>query len=354
MTPPPTAPTAGISSRGLTLAGLAISWVGAVAYAMCVGAMPMTVREVLAALGLGSGPVDPVVAMTVTEIRLPRVLLGSITGATLAVAGAALQGIFRNPLADAGLIGVSSGGALGAVLAIAGGVATLPGLAGLNESITMAASAFVGAVGCTVLTLALATRDGRTSVVTMLLAGIAINAGSFAVIGYFMYAADNEELRNITLWTLGSLSGGTDRTNVVALAAAIGGGVVIFRDRRALDLMLLGESEAFHLGVAVDRLKWRIVLSSALMVGTVVAFAGLIGFVGLVVPHVCRLIGGPSHRFLVPASALLGAALLVLADVGARTLAAPQELPIGVLTAAFGAPFFLALLLAASRRNALI
>ncbi len=331
------------------LIALALLWVGAVALGLCVGALRVSVSDVVAALW-DRNSVSAAFAAVVRDIRLPRVILGSLTGAGLAVAGAALQGVVRNPLADPGLIGVSSGAALGAVLAIAGGWTTLPGLSALSGTLGIAACAFAGAIVVAMLTLRLATHDGHTSVMTLLLAGIAVNAGAFAIIGYFMYAADNAQLRNITLWTLGSLAGGTWQTNAVAaIAVAVGVGV-LFRDARALDLMLLGESEAFHMGVNVQSLKRRVVCVSALMVGAVVAFAGLIGFVGLVVPHMVRLTLGPTHRALIPASALLGAALLVLSDVGARTLAAPAELPIGVLTAAAGAPFFLGLLLAARRR----
>lgn len=335
----------------VAIAGLVVAWVAVVAVALTTGAMGIPLAGVLAAFGIGSSPVDPLMVTAVLDIRLPRIALGSLTGAGLAMSGAALQGIFRNPLADPGLIGVSSGAALGAVLSIAGGLATLPALAGVSGSLLIAVSAFAGALGATLLTLRLATRDGRTSVVTLLLAGIAINAGAFAAIGYFMYAADNAELRNITMWTLGSLAGGTGTTTAVAAVVVLLGGALLVRDRRALDLMLLGEAEAFHLGVDVEGLKRRTVLVSAFMVGTVVAFAGLIGFVGLVVPHIVRLLLGPSHRVLIPASALLGAALLVFADVGARTLAAPAELPIGVLTAAVGAPFFLALLVGRNARD---
>lgn len=335
---------------GWIYAALALLWVIAVGAGLCIGALDVPLRDVLRAFADRTS-VSPAFAAVVLDIRLPRVILGSLTGAALAVSGAALQGVVRNPLADPGLIGVSAGAAVGAVLAIAGGIASLPGLAALGGSAVIALCAFAGALVASFATLKLATRDGRTSVVTLLLAGIAINAGGGALLGYFMYAADNEQLRNITLWTLGSLAGGSTETNLVAGVVVGLGLVLLFRDRDRLDLMLLGEAEAFHVGVNVEALKRRVVLISALMVGAVVAFAGLIGFVGLVVPHICRLLFGPSHRALLPASALLGAALLAFADVGARTIAAPAELPIGVLTAALGTPFFLALLLGAQRRS---
>lgn len=343
---------AGAGRTWLIYGAMAAFWAASVVAGLCIGALDVPVQDVLRAL-IDRDQVSAAFAAVVLDIRLPRILLGSLTGAALAVAGASLQGVVRNPLADPGLIGVSSGAALGAVLAIAGGIATLPGLAALSGSLVIAVSAFAGALVASVVTLRLATEDGRTSVMTLLLAGIAINAGAAAVIGYFMYAADNEQLRNITLWTLGSLAGGSTETNLTAGVVVLVGLVVLFRDRDRLDLMLLGEAEAFHVGVNVESLKRRVVLLSALMVGAVVAFSGLIGFVGLVVPHICRLLLGPSHRTLLPASAFLGAGLLAFADIGARTLAAPAELPIGVLTAALGTPFFLGLLIAAQRRGGL-
>ncbi len=332
------------------LGALALGCVFLAIHALTTGALGLSAGDVFAALG--GGEADEITRATVLEIRLPRLLLALTCGAALAVSGAALQGIFRNGLADPGLIGVSSGAALGAVLGIAFGIAAVPALNGVAGTFAIAGAAFTGALGTTMLTLRLATRGGQTSVVTLLLAGIAINAGCFAAIGYFIYAADNTQLRNITLWTLGSLGGATPETAVVAVVTTVACSLIIWRFAAQLDLMLLGEAEAFHLGTDVETLKRTVVVASALMVGACVAFSGLIGFIGLVTPHIARLLIGPSHRTLLPASALLGAGLLVVADTIARTAAAPAELPIGVLTAAVGAPFFLGLLLAGRHQGA--
>lgn len=320
---------------------------GAVA-ATTFGAMPIPLARVLSALvaplGIAFGDGHSAIEASVLwNLRIPRLALATFGGAALALAGAGLQGIFRNPLADPGLIGATSGAALGAVLTIATGAAVLPAIAGISGATTVAAGAFVGALTATGVVYVLATRNGRTSVVTMLLTGVAINALGGAVLGAITYTSTDSQLRNITLWTLGSLGGATWNSVALSGLTLTVGAFVIWRAADSLDLLQLGESEAFHVGVEVDALKRRVVWSSALLVAGIVAFAGLIGFVGLVVPHLVRLLVGPSHRLLVAAAAILGAALLVWADVIARTIVAPSEMPIGVITAILGAPFFLVL-----------
>ncbi len=277
------------------------------------------------------------------QIRLPRTLLGLTVGAVLALCGVAMQGLFRNPLADPGLVGVSSGAALGAAIAIVGGAA----LGGLPEAFApylLSFSAFLGGLGVTALVYRLGRRNGETSVATMLLAGIALTALAGAAIGLFTYLADDSTLRTLTFWNLGSLNGASyARLWPLLLVTAA---VALWLPRRAkvLNALLLGESEARHLGFAVERIKRELVFCTALGVGAAVAAAGMIGFVGLVVPHLMRLLVGPDHRVLLPASALAGASLLLLADLAARLLLAPAELPIGIVTALIGAPFFLYLL----------
>ena len=281
--------------------------------------------------------------LIVGQLRLPRALLGLAVGAVLALAGVAMQGLFRNPLADPGLIGVSSGAALGAALAIVGGawlgqppVWLAPWLLSL--------CAFGGGLGVTALVYRLGRRDGETRVATMLLAGIALSALTGAGIGLFSYLADDATLRSLTFWNLGSLNGASYARLWPLLPVCLGVALWLPRRAAALNALLLGESEARHLGFDVERLKRELVLCVALGVGAAVAAAGMIGFVGLVVPHLVRLLTGPDHRLLLPASALAGAALLLLADLAARLLLAPAELPIGTLTALLGAPFFLYLL----------
>jgi iron complex transport system permease protein len=274
---------------------------------------------------------------------MPRTLLGLMVGTVLALCGVAMQGLFRNPLADPGLVGVSSGAALGAAVAIVGGAA----FGGLPEAFApylLSACAFVGGLLVTALVYRLGRRDGQTHVATMLLAGIALTALAGAAIGLFTYLADDATLRTLTFWNLGSLNGASYARLWPLLLATLAVALWLPRRARALNALLLGESEARHLGFDVERLKRELVLCTALGVGAAVAAAGLIGFIGLVVPHLMRLLVGPDHRLLLPASALAGASLLLLADLAARLALAPAELPIGIVTALIGAPFFLYLL----------
>ncbi|MDF3845875.1 iron chelate uptake ABC transporter family permease subunit [Pseudomonas citronellolis] len=282
--------------------------------------------------------------LIVGQIRLPRTLLGIATGGVLALAGVAMQGLFRNPLADPGLIGVSSGAALGAAIAIVFG-ASMGGLPEAFAPYLLSACAFGGGLLVTALVYRLGRHNGQTSVATMLLAGIALTALAGALIGLFTYLADDATLRTLTFWNLGSLNGASyPRLWPLLLVTLL---VACWLPRRvdALNALLLGESEARHLGFDVERLKVELILCTALGVGAAVAAAGLIGFIGLVVPHLLRLIVGPDHRVLLPASMFGGAILLLLADLVARLALAPAELPIGIVTALIGAPFFLYLLI---------
>ncbi|MDH1338280.1 MULTISPECIES: iron ABC transporter permease [Pseudomonas] len=281
--------------------------------------------------------------LIMAQIRMPRTLLGLTVGMVLALCGVAMQGLFRNPLADPGLVGVSSGAALGAAVAIVGGAA----FGGLPEAFApylLSACAFVGGLLVTALVYRLGRREGQTNVATMLLAGIALTALAGAAIGLFTYLADDATLRTLTFWNLGSLNGASYARLWPLLLATLAVALWLPRRARALNALLLGESEARHLGFDVERLKRELVFCTALGVGAAVAAAGLIGFIGLVVPHLMRLLVGPDHRLLLPASALAGASLLLLADLVARLALAPAELPIGIVTALIGAPFFLYLL----------
>lgn len=282
--------------------------------------------------------------LIVSQIRLPRALLGLAVGAVLALSGVAMQGLFRNPLADPGLIGVSSGAALGAAVAIVGG-AMLGGISEAWSPYILSICAFAGGLGVTALVYRLGRRDGQTHVATMLLAGIALAALAGAAIGLFTYLADDATLRTLTFWNLGSLNGASYERLWPLLLITFAVALWLPRRAKALNALLLGESEARHLGFAVEKLKRELVFCTALGVGAAVAAAGMIGFIGLVVPHVLRLAVGPDHRVLLPASALAGASLLLFADLAARLILAPAELPIGIVTALIGAPFFLYLLL---------
>ena len=278
------------------------------------------------------------------QIRLPRTLLGLAVGGVLALSGVAMQGLFRNPLADPGLVGVSSGASLGAAIAIVGGSA-FGGLPDAFGPYLLSLCAFLGGLGVTALVYRLGRRNGQTSVAVMLLAGIALTALAGSTVGLFTYLADDATLRTLTFWNLGSLNGASYARLWPLLFVTVAVSLWLPRRASALNALLLGESEANHLGVNVEGLKRELVFCTALGVGAAVAAAGMIGFVGLVVPHLVRLLAGPDHRVLLPASVLAGAALLLFADLIARLALAPAEMPIGIVTAFLGAPFFLYLLL---------
>jgi len=280
-------------------------------------------------------------ALIVGQIRLPRVLLAAVMGATLAICGAAMQGLFRNPLADPSLIGVTAGASLGAALVIVTGGGMLQGYTGLT---LMSAGAFAGGVIAVIFVYRLATSPNGTSVATMLLAGIAITALSGAIGSLLEFFADNDMLRRISLWKMGGLDGANYPRLLLAAVVSAVVLVALPRYARALNALLLGESEARHLGIQVDRIKVALITWVAIGVGTSVALVGTIAFVGLVVPHMVRMLAGPDHRYLMPASALAGALLLVVADALARVLVAPTELPVGVITSIVGVPFFISLL----------
>jgi iron complex transport system permease protein len=294
-------------------------------------------------LGLGATP-DPVQETVLLAIRLPRAVLAVLVGAVLAVCGASLQGLFRNPLADPGLIGVSTGSALAAALAIVLGGSLLASLSPAAAAWLLPGAAFVGGVATTFLVYAVAARDGRCDVATMLLAGVALNSIAGAAIGLLVFLSDDAQLRELNFWMLGSLSGITWERLLPALPFMLVPLVVLPGLGRHLNALLLGETEADHLGFDVENVKRVLIVLVALAVGAAVALTGVIGFVGLVVPHLVRLVLGPDHRALLPCAALLGAALLLLADLLARTLVLPAELPIGILTSCVGGPFFLWLL----------
>ncbi|MEE1779657.1 MULTISPECIES: FecCD family ABC transporter permease [Streptomyces] len=313
-----------------------------------LGAYDIPLGDVLSSLqhrvGLGGQALDRVAESVLWNVRLPRVTLALLVGSSLGCAGALMQGVFGNPLAEPGVIGISSGAAVGAVASIALGL-TFFG----NWTITVCA--FVSGLATVLLVYVLSRSGGRTEVVTLILTGIAVNAFAGALIGLFIFFADNAQITQITFWQLGSLSQATwPKVLAVLPCAALGLLVAPFHARK-LDLLALGERPARHLGVDVERLRIVLVLVVALLTAAAVAVAGIISFVGLLVPHLLRMANGPGHRFLVPGSALGGALVLVAGDLAARTVADPAELPLGVLTALFGSPFFFWLLRRTRRRQ---
>lgn len=283
------------------------------------------------------------------QVRLPRMLTGLAVGASLAVAGALMQGLFRNPLADPALLGVSAGASLGAILAIVMG-ATLPlAVQAATGWALVPLAAFVGGWMAMLILYHIATREGRTSVATMLLAGIALAAIIGAISGIVIFRADDSQLRDLTFWGMGSLAGASWVKLGAALPIMLMALAASLSISRGLNALSLGEAVALHVGADVQRIKRSAILAAAALAGSAVALSGGIGFIGIVAPHLLRLAIGPDHRFLLPASALLGGVLLVGADLISRTIIAPAELPIGILTALMGGPFFLWLLLSNRR-----
>ena len=309
-----------------------------------VGAVGITPAQIFglvtSRLGWQTFAFDGVQDYVFFTIRIPRVLFAGLIGASLALAGAALQGLYRNPLADPGLIGVSSGAALAAAFVIAG----LGQFAGASFAFFVPLAAFAGGLLTTALVYALSIRNGRVSTTRMLLTGIAVNALAAAGVGIIVWGSTDAQLRSITFWRLGSLGAATWTTLGLIAPFALLALLALPRHAGRLNLLSLGEREAGLLGVNVPRLQLEVIVSSALAVAASVAFTGLIGFVGLIAPHLMRLLLGSDHRRLLPASALFGASLLIVADTVARTVSAPAELPIGVITALIGAPVFLLIL----------
>ncbi len=322
--------------------GLSAGLFAVVLGSLLIGAYPITLAELGKVFGslFTAGPKDTSYFL-IFNIRLPRILLGLITGAGLAITGAAIQGLFRNPLADPTLIGVSSGAVLFAVIAIVLLSTALAPITQWLQQATVTIAAFIGSMLTTYLVYALAKTKQTVSVMTMLLAGIAISALASAVVGFMIFLSNDEQLRTITFWTLGSLSGATWLSLGITVPLILGGILFLARQARELNALLLGEKEAAYLGVPVEKVKTRIIVLSALIVGVCISQTGIIGFVGLVIPHFLRLLFGSNYRALLPLSALTGAIFLVATDTLARTIVSPAELPIGIITAIIGAPFFL-------------
>lgn len=309
--------------------------------------------SIISPLGLFGNPESTELAreqVILSAIRLPRALMAILVGASLAVCGAVMQGLFRNPLADPSLIGVSSGASAGASFMIVFGASILQGNQILGLSL-VSLGAVLGAVLAVFLVYRLATNRYGTSVITMLLSGVAIGAVASALNNLFTYFADSVMLRRISVWEMGNLEGASwERVLLMAIAAL----VLLWRVpryRQALNAFLLGESEARYLGIDVEWVKKELIIITAFAVGVSVVVVGNIAFVGLVVPHILRGAIGPDHRYLIPATALAGAILLLLADMAARTIIAPAELPAGILTALVGAPVFFTLLVKSRSLN---
>lgn len=348
--PPVTTPLAGVTTSAPARAGrrtttvwalfvgLALALVALAVVSAGSGQLRIPPAEVLGSvlerLGIGSGGVThPNGEAALWSIRFPRVVMALLVGAALASAGALMQGVFGNPLADPGVVGVSSGAALAACTVIVFGWSFL-------GSWTVAAFAFVGGLLTTLLVYFVSRSGGRTEVVTLVLTGVAVNAMCGAGIAFLTFLGDQQAREQIVFWQLGSLNGTRWQYVAVVAPLVVVGTVGVLLLARRLDLLSLGERSARHLGVDVERLRIVSVVLVALLTAAAVAFCGIIAFVGLVVPHLIRMVVGPGHRVLLPASALGGAVLLLAADLVARTAVAYADLPIGMLTALVGGPFF--------------
>lgn len=307
---------------------------------IAVGALSLGLGDVLTALWarIGAVPTESseiLAYKVVWDLRLPRMLTAMVVGASLATCGAAMQGLFGNPLADPGIVGVSSGASLGAILVVVLQISTF----GIW---TLPAGAFLAGTATTFVIYALARpgRDGGDNA-RLLLVGIAVNATGGAIAGYLTYLATAEQLQSLTFWSMGSLASARWITVGITLPIAAVGVLLLMLWARPLDLLALGERQARHLGVDVRLLRRKLILVTALLVAAAVSFNGTIGFVGLVVPHLFRLMIGPAHRLLIPFSAAGGALLMIVADLAARTFDPPNEIPIGVIMGSLGGPFFL-------------
>jgi len=338
-------------ARGAALsASLAIVLVVAIVLSSVTGQLPVVPSEVVGSLLRAVGiqnpwaPTDQIVEATLWVVRFPRIVMGLAVGAALAVAGAVMQAIFGNPLAEPGVVGVSSGAALGASAAIVFGVTAL-------GSWSIALFAFAGGLLATLLVYFVSRANGRTEVVTLLLTGIAINAFAGAGLAFLLFVGDTASREQVIFWQLGSLNGSLWNEVLIVAVITVAGLVAALLLSRRYDLLALGERNARHLGVNVEALRIGSIILVALLTGVAVAFCGIIAFVGLVIPHLIRMIIGPGHRYLILASAVGGGALLTLADLLARTIVSGADLPIGMLTSLIGGPFFFYLLYRQRKRS---
>lgn len=281
----------------------------------------------------------------VWDVRASRIVMAIIIGSMLSVSGTSLQGLFRNPLATGDLIGLTAGATLMAAITIVLGGHFREYLPEAVQFSLVGIAAFIGSLLAMLLVYKISTSGGKTNVVMMLLSGVAISAIGFSITGFLIYISKDEQLRDLTFWNMGSLAAATWTKNIILAVILIISYVILLPKGKALNAMMLGEKDAQHLGINVERLKKQIVIIVSLMVGSCVAFSGTIGFVGLIVPYILRLLFKSNYSFILPLSAIFGSVLLLTADTVSRSVVEPSELPIGILTAMMGAPIFIAILL---------
>ncbi|MGC5746925.1 FecCD family ABC transporter permease [Chryseobacterium sp. NFX27] len=279
------------------------------------------------------------------DVRASRIIMAILIGSMLAVSGTSLQGLFKNPLATGEAIGLTSGATLLAAIAIVLGGYFKQYLPEVVQFSLVGISAFLGALLAMLLVYRISTSAGKTNVVMMLLSGVAITSIGFSITGFLIYISKDEQLRDLTFWNMGSLAAATWTKNIVLAVVIVISYAILLPKGKALNAMMLGERDAQHLGINVEKLKKQIVVITSLMVGTCVAFSGTIGFVGLIVPYILRLLFKSNYVFILPLSAVLGSVLLLIADTFSRSIVAPSELPIGILTSLIGGPIFIAILI---------
>lgn len=325
----------------LLVAGLAVALLAATTLAIGIGTIDVPPDQVLdvitAHLWGDTAGLDPLTNQIVWDFRTPRVLLAAVAGAGLSLAGVCLQTLVRNPLADPYVFGVSAGASLGAVIALTAG-------SGAMAAIGVAGSAFVGSLVSMLVVFAMAQRGGRLLGSSLVLAGVAIAYLGNALTGYIQLQVDPSELRGVMFWLLGSVAGASWSALTVPVIATVICALVLATQARPMNALATGDDTAAGLGVGVNQLRILLLVTSSMLTAAVVSSAGGIGFVGLIVPHAVRLVVGPDHRKVIPMSLLTGAVFLVLVDLVTRTIDRPNEMPIGIFTAALGAPFFLILL----------
>jgi iron complex transport system permease protein len=332
-----------LSFSKLMLIGFSILFLTTLS-SIAVGPMNITLVDSFSSLLPGTRNIPAHIDLIIHQVRLPRTLLCMLVGAILAISGVVMQGLFRNPLAEPGIIGVSAGAALGAALAIVSFSSMSTSYPIFMNFAAIPMFAFLGGALTTVIVYRLGTSQFGTSITVMLLAGVAISALSGAGIGYLNFIADDQMLRDLSLWSMGSLAGASWQDLLLAFLGLVILLTIFMKNAAGLNALLLGEAEAKHLGINVQSLKKRMIILSAIGIGITVSLSGMIGFIGLIIPHLGRMMTGPNHRTLLPLSALLGGLLLTCADMFARVAVSPAELPVGIVTAIIGAPFFLYLL----------
>ncbi|MGE7387202.1 FecCD family ABC transporter permease [Streptomyces sp. NPDC004126] len=331
--------------RGLSLVVLAAALAVSMVAGLALGPVRIPPGQVLDTV-LGGPGTPGAFASIVWDVRMPRVLLGAVVGAGLAVTGAVLQALVRNPLADPFLLGASSGASTGAVLVIVSGSSAAAAAGGVG----LPAAAFAGSTAALVAVYALARRGGTMTTGRLILAGVAVQYILSALTSLVLVlSAKPDQLRTALFWTLGGLGGARWDELALPAAALLAGTALLTALARPLDLLLAGEEGARTLGLDTGRFRAAVFVLASLVIGVLVAYSGAIGFVGLMVPHAARMAVGAGHRALLPVAALAGAVFLVLADLVARTAAAPEEVPVGVVTALVGGPFFLWMLRRTSR-----